>query len=101
MRNSNDRLMSPRESEKSFVNERMPPGEQMVLKNDKFAFKNDKMGYKEMMSPELSSFKPVTEMKSPDQSSSEETGMGKRPDLLSRVCKDLLNCYIKDYCIKQ
>ncbi|XP_077282807.1 src homology 2 domain-containing protein sprint [Temnothorax americanus] len=85
-RNSNDRLMSPRESEKSLVNERSPTGEQIALKNDRFIPKNDKMRYKEMMSPEFSSFKPVPEMKSPDQSSPEETGMGKRPDLLSRVC---------------
>ncbi|XP_011684298.1 PREDICTED: protein sprint-like [Wasmannia auropunctata] len=83
--NSNDHLMSPRESEKSLINERLPVGEQMVLKKDKFILKNDKMGYKEMMSPELSSFKPVPEMKSPDQNSFEEA-VGKRPDLLSRVC---------------
>lgn len=81
VKNSNDHLMSPRESEKSFVNERLTTGEQMILKNNK-------LGYKEM-SPEFSSFKPVPEMKSPDQNSPEATGMGKRPDLLSRVCKDL------------
>lgn len=68
----------------------------MILKNDRLILKNDKMGYKEMISPEFSSFKPVPEMKSPDQSSLEETGMGKRPDLLSRVCKDLLDCYITE-----
>lgn len=95
--------MSPRDSEKSLINERLP--EQMILKNDRFILKNDKMGYKEMMSPEFSSFKPVPEMKSPDQSSLEETGLGKRPDLLSRVCKNLefvriLDCYVKDYCVK-
>lgn len=89
MRNSNDCLMSPRESEKSLINERLPAGEQMILKSDRFILKNDKMGFKEMMSPEFSSFKPVPEMKSPDQSSQEETSMGKRPDLLSRVCKGL------------
>lgn len=61
----------------------------MILKSDRFILKNDKMGFKEMMSPEFSSFKPVPEMKSPDQSSQEETSMGKRPDLLSRVCKSL------------
>ncbi|XP_011875825.1 PREDICTED: protein sprint-like [Vollenhovia emeryi] len=86
VRNSNDHLMSPRESEKSLINERLPAAEQMILKNDRFILKNNKIGYKEMMSPEFSSFKPVSEMKSPDQSSPEETGMGKRPDLLSRVC---------------
>lgn len=85
--------MSSRESEKTLDNERLPAGEQMVLKDDRVILKNDKMGYKEMMSPEFSSFKPVPEIRSPDQSSLEETGMGKRPDLLSRVCKHLLNCY--------
>jgi len=92
--------MSPRESEKSLINERLPTGEQMVLKNDRFILRNDKMGYKEMMSPEFSSFKPVSEMKSPDQSSPEETGMGKRPDLLSRVCKNLLDYYKNSSSIK-
>lgn len=87
VRNSNDCLTSPRESEKSLTNERLPAGEQMILKNDRFILRNDKMGYKEVISPEFSSFKPIPEMKSPDQSSPEETGMGKKPDLLSRVCK--------------
>lgn len=86
LRNSNDHLLSPKESERSLVNERLPAGEQMILKNDRFILRNDKIGYKEMTSPEFSSFKPVAEMKSPDQSSLEENGMGKRPDLLSRVC---------------
>lgn len=87
LKSSNDRLMSPRESEKSFTNDRLPAGEQMILKSDRFILKNDKMSYKEMTSPEFSSFKPVSEMKSPDQGSPEETGMGRKPDLLSRVCK--------------
>ncbi|XP_070169330.1 protein sprint isoform X4 [Polyergus mexicanus] len=86
LRNSNDRLLNPKESERSLVNERLPAGEQMILKNDRFILRSDKIGYKEMTSPEFSSFKPVPEMKSPDQSSLEENGMGKRPDLLSRVC---------------
>lgn len=101
VKNSNDRLMSPKESENSLINERLPVGEQMVLKNDRFILKNDKLGYKEMISPEFSSFKPVLpEMKSPDQSSLEETGMGKRPDLLSRVCKSLKLLH-KYYFLKQ
>lgn len=83
--------MSPKESERCLVNERLLLEEQMVLKNDRFALRNDKMSHKEMTSPEFSSFKPVVEMKSPDQGSPEETGMGKRPDLLSRVC----TCIIK------
>jgi len=80
--------MSPRESERSFVNERLPMEEQVILKNDRFILRNDKTGYKEMASPEFSSFKPILpiEIKSPDQGSLEETGIGKRPDLLSRVC---------------
>ncbi|XP_012215187.1 protein sprint isoform X3 [Linepithema humile] len=86
LKSSNDRLMSPRESEKSLTNEKLPAGEQMILKNDRFILKNDKMNYKEMTSPEFSSFKPVPEIKSPDQGSPEETGMGRKPDLLSRVC---------------
>ncbi|XP_039310493.1 protein sprint isoform X3 [Solenopsis invicta] len=86
VKNSNDYLMSPRESEKSLVNERLREEEQIILKNDRFILKNNKMGHKEIMSPEFSSFKPVLEMKSPDQNSPEETNMGKRPDLLSRVC---------------
>lgn len=87
LRNSNDRLLSPKESERSLISERLPVGEQMILKNERFILRNDKIGYKEMTSPEFSSFKPVPEMKSPDQNSLEENGMGKRPDLLSRVCK--------------
>jgi hypothetical protein len=80
--------MSPRESERSFVNERLPMEEQVILKNDRFILRNDKTGYKEMTSPEFSSFKPILpiEIKSSDQGSLEETGIGKRPDLLSRVC---------------
>lgn len=93
VRNSNDELMSPKETEKSIINERFPIGKQIVLKNDRFISKNDKIGYKEMMSPEFSSFKPVPEIKSPNQSSPEE--MGKKPDLLSRVCKST-DCYTKD-----
>jgi len=78
--------MSPRESERSFINERLPMEEQVVLKNDRFISRNDKTGYKEMTSPEFSSFKPIPEIKSLDQGSLEETGIGKKPDLLSRVC---------------
>ncbi|KYN06439.1 Protein sprint [Cyphomyrmex costatus] len=85
VKNSNDRLMSPKESE-SLINEKFSVQEQMVLKNDGFILKNDKMGYKEMTNSEFSSFKPVPEMKSPEQNSSEETDIGKQPDLLSRVC---------------
>ncbi|XP_020284481.1 protein sprint isoform X3 [Pseudomyrmex gracilis] len=86
LKSPTDRLLSSKEPEKSLLNERVPAGEQVILKNDRF-MKNDKKAYKEMMSPEFSSFKPVIpEIKSPDQSSPEETGMGRKPDLLSRVC---------------
>lgn len=87
--------MSPKESERNLISERSPAGEQIILKDDRFILRNDKIGYKEMTSPEFSSFKPVPEMKSPDQNSLEENVIGKRPDLLSRVCKYLLGCYIK------
>lgn len=87
--------MSPKESE-SLTIEKFPVQEQMVLKNDGFILKNDKMGYKEKTNSEFSSFKPIPEMKSPEQNSPEETNIGKQPDLLSRVCKSLLDCYIKD-----
>lgn len=86
LRSSNDRLLSPKESDKNLVGEKSA-GEQIILRNDRFILKSDKLGCKEMTSPEFSSFKPVPEMKSPDQSSLEENGIGKRPDLLSRVCK--------------
>lgn len=86
LRSSNDRLLSLKESEKSLVGEQSAE-KQIILKNDRFILRSDKLGYKEMTSPEFSSFKPVPEMKSPDQSSLEENGIGKRPDLLSRVCK--------------
>ncbi|EFN69162.1 Protein sprint [Camponotus floridanus] len=85
LRSSNDRLLSPKESDKNLVGEKSA-GEQIILRNDRFILKSDKLGCKEMTSPEFSSFKPVPEMKSPDQSSLEENGIGKRPDLLSRVC---------------
>jgi len=95
VKNSNDRLMSPKESE-SLIIEKFPIQEQMVLKNDGFILKNDKMGYKEKMNSEFSSFKPILEMKSSEQNSPEEIDIGKQPDLLSRVCKSLLDCYVKD-----
>ncbi|XP_036141609.1 protein sprint isoform X3 [Monomorium pharaonis] len=85
MKNSNDHLMSPRKSERNLFDERLSIGKQMILRDDKFILKNDKTECKEMISPELSSFKPVLEMKSPDQNSSEATDIRKTPDLLSRV----------------
>lgn len=83
---THEKVASPGERS---LNDRLPPtaSEQMVLKNDRFILRNDKLSYKETTSPELSSFKPTTELKSPEQGSPEETGMGRRPDLLSRVCK--------------
>ncbi|XP_043508470.1 protein sprint [Frieseomelitta varia] len=97
LRNSNDRLMVPdrvinSNSERNF-NERLPASEQLIVRNDRMIVRNDKsignekLSYKEMTSPEFSSFKPVQEVKPVEHSngSPEETGMGKRPDLLSRV----------------
>lgn len=92
LRSSNDRLMTAHErivspGERS-LNERLPGEQMQLLRNDRFILRNDKLSYKETTSPELSSFKPAPELKSPtDQSSPEETGMGRRPDLLSRVCE--------------
>ncbi|XP_012239744.1 protein sprint isoform X4 [Bombus impatiens] len=98
LRNSNDRLMVPdrvanANSERNF-NERLPTSEQLIVRNDRMIVRNDKsignekLSYKEMTSPEFSSFKPAQEVKPVEQSngSPEETGMGRRPDLLSRVC---------------
>ncbi|XP_068976737.1 protein sprint isoform X6 [Bombus flavifrons] len=97
LRNSNDRLMVPDRvanpnSERNF-NERLPTSEQLIVRNDRMIVRNDKsignekLSYKEMTSPEFSSFKPAQEVKPVEQSngSPEETGMGRRPDLLSRV----------------
>ncbi|XP_050475165.1 protein sprint isoform X3 [Bombus huntii] len=97
LRNSNDRLMVPdrvanANSERNF-NERLPTSEQLIVRNDRMIVRNDKsignekLSYKEMTSPEFSSFKPAQEAKPVEQSngSPEETGMGRRPDLLSRV----------------
>lgn len=92
LRSSNDRLMTPHErivspGERS-LNDRLPGEQMQVLRNDRFILRNDKLSYKETTNPELSSFKPAPELRSPaDQGSPEETGMGKRPDLLSRVCE--------------
>lgn len=63
----------------------------MIVRNDK-SIGNEKLSYKEMTSPEFSSFKPAQEVKPVEQSngSPEETGMGRRPDLLSRVCEYLM-----------
>ena len=102
LRNSNDRLMVPdrvinSSSERNF-NERLPASEQLIVRNDRMIVRNDKsignekLSYKEMTSPEFSSFKPVQEVKPVEHSngSPEETGMGRRPDLLSRVCEYLI-----------
>ena len=89
LKNSNDRLVaservvSPGEK---CSNERLVTNDQLVIRNDK-SVGNEKLSYKEITSPEFTSFKPILEAKSPDSGSLEETGIGKRPDLLSRVCK--------------
>ncbi|XP_043284567.1 protein sprint isoform X2 [Venturia canescens] len=94
-KNSNDRLVpierivSP--SDRS-PNERLLENEQFIARTDRLVLRNDKtngnekLSYKEVTSPEFTSFKPILDHKSPESGSPEETGMGKRPDLLSRVC---------------
>ncbi|CAD1475719.1 unnamed protein product [Heterotrigona itama] len=78
LRNSNDRLMVPDRvinpcSERNF-NERLPANEQLIVRNDRMIVRNDKsignekLSYKEMTSPEFSSFKPVQEVKPVEQS---------------------------------
>nr|XP_050859391.1 protein sprint-like isoform X3 [Vespula vulgaris] len=98
LRNSNDRLigqerlLSPIERCPNQREDRLMGNKQLIVRNERFILRNDKsvinekLGYKEVTSPEFSSFKPVPEMKNIEQVSPEETGMGRRPDLLSRVC---------------
>ena len=96
LRTSNDRLnptekivSSPAErssNEKPTGNDRLLARcDNMILRNDKING-NNKFSYKEVTSPEFTSFKPLLDHKSPEAASPEEMGMGKRPDLLSRVC---------------
>ncbi|KAG7197349.1 hypothetical protein KM043_018456 [Ampulex compressa] len=96
LRNSNDRLMTQERiispAERNF-NDRSMTNESLLVRNERLILRNDKsvghekLSYKEITSPEFSSFKPVQEIKCPEGAGSpEETGMGKRPDLLSRVC---------------
>lgn len=75
-------------SEKPAAAKQQLPGrnERVALRNDKNSG-NDKLSYREITSPEFSSFKPLIDAKSPEAESPENSGMGKRPDLLSRVCK--------------
>lgn len=99
LRNSNDRLIgqerlfSPIERCPNQREDRLTGNKQLIIRNERFILRNDKsvinekLGYKEVTSPEFSSFKPVPEMKIIEQVSPEETGMGRRPDILSRVCK--------------
>ncbi|XP_025602606.1 protein sprint isoform X5 [Athalia rosae] len=96
----NDRLINSNERANvqerlADLNERCPPSERLtgnekfVMRNEKFCGNTEKFSYKEITSPEFSSFKPFLDnpgLKSPDSGSPEENGMGKRPDLLSRVC---------------
>ncbi|XP_033210126.1 protein sprint isoform X2 [Belonocnema kinseyi] len=95
LKNSNDRLvgservLSPGEkssNERLVANDQLVPrNERLVIRNDK-SVGNEKLSYKEVTSQEFTSFKPIIEAKCPDSGSLNETGMGKRPDLLSRVC---------------
>lgn len=98
LRSSNDRLMVQdrvNPAERNYNDRLVATNEQLIVRNDRMIVRNDKsignekLSYKEMTSPEFSSFKPVQEVKIVEQGngSPEETGMGKRPDLLSRVCE--------------
>lgn len=75
----NDKLTSCRTP----IERLMSPSDNLIIRNDK----TDKLSYKEVSSPEFTSFKPVLEQRMPDSASIEETPMTKRPDLLSRVCE--------------
>ncbi|XP_053972440.1 protein sprint isoform X3 [Hylaeus volcanicus] len=97
LRNSNDRLMVPEKAlnpAERNSNDRLPTNEQLIARNNRMIVRNEKsivnekLSYRETTSPEFSSFKPMQEVKPADQGngSPEETGMGRRPDLLSRVC---------------
>ncbi|XP_076620938.1 src homology 2 domain-containing protein sprint isoform X3 [Colletes latitarsis] len=97
LRNSNDRLTvqeKPVNPAERNLNDRLPTNEQLIVRNNRMIVRNDKsignekLSYKETTSPEFSSFKPVQDARSADQGngSPEETGMGRKPDLLSRVC---------------
>ncbi|XP_051169511.1 protein sprint isoform X2 [Leptopilina boulardi] len=97
LKNSNDRLVTPERvvttpGEKSNCNERLTANDQLVPRNERLVIRNDKsvgnekLSYKEVTSPEFTSFKPILEAKSPDSGSLEEAVIGKKPDLLSRVC---------------
>lgn len=101
----NEKLNSPNDrinsNERGNIQERladmMPGNDQLLGKNERFLMRNEKfvgntekLSYKEVISPEFSSFKPFLDnqgLKSPDSGSPEENGIGKRPDLLSRVCE--------------
>ncbi|XP_016842477.1 protein sprint isoform X2 [Nasonia vitripennis] len=60
--------------------------DKLIIRNDKTSV-SEKMSYKEVTSPEFTSFKPLQDPKSPESTPSpDEMALGKRPDLLSRVC---------------
>lgn len=60
--------------------------EKLIIRNDKTSA-SEKLSYKEITSPEFTSFKPLQDTKSPETTPSpEDMALGKRPDLLSRVC---------------
>ncbi|XP_043251516.1 protein sprint isoform X2 [Colletes gigas] len=97
LRNSNDRLTvqeKPVNPAERNLNDRLATNEQLIVRNNRMIVRNDKsignekLSYKETASPEFSSFKPVQDARSADQGNGppEETGMGRKPDLLSRVC---------------
>lgn len=86
-----EKILSPMETREKLVRTEqqimVKTNEKLIIRKDK-ASVGEKLSYKEITSPEFSSFKPPQDMKSPESTPTpDEISMGKRPDLLSRVCK--------------
>ncbi|KAL7306644.1 hypothetical protein TKK_0001323 [Trichogramma kaykai] len=79
-----DKLLTPVEKVRNLEQ----GSDKLIIRNDKVNA-NEKMSYKEITSPEFSSFKPLQESKISHESTptpDDNNAIGKRPDLLSRVC---------------
>lgn len=88
-----ERILSPMETREMVIRTEkkmtvVKTNEKLIIRNDKTSF-GEKLSYKEITSPEFSSFKPPQDPRSPECSTPtlEDNALGKRPDLLSRVCK--------------
>ncbi|XP_014208187.1 protein sprint [Copidosoma floridanum] len=85
MNENKDRILSPGESKVIRAEQLVvQTNEKLIIRNDKTSA-NEKFSYKEITSPEFTSFKPPQESKSQETTPSPEDTR-KRPDLLSRVC---------------